>query len=484
MKGRLWNRISRFLDGSKGDSDVRQKSRGSKPTKLLPPHFDATFPLETLPFDIKYALLETIGLVDYDSFISLILASRGYHEVFTEHERALNRVALWHDALKYQEENFFLAAVYDNLLDATRPVSVAESERIENAYNDALDPEGASRLEPWYYAAVRDGGEDMKNRVMKNHLVVRRFAGIFIKRAMFPRLLRRVAEVEETRAQKGKNKKKQQRPEPSRKFGINRSVEELCPNEPPVTASEKHRIIKMIYHVSVFILISYSRLRAHRSLDYTRGTIKFLLLWDYWEAKAVEMFIAWLAMEFNPLFYRLYKQGRWWWAWNEHIPSDEDLHSCYEGLGVREEHYGCSLFALLVHEFPFYAAEWINSSITDWHHWHPPPDRLEAITEFTSNFDTRIEIGTAHWMIYRLLYYATYTDEPASDLKLKRICVEGKERFFRVMDYLAVCRFSTDDEFLWGHPERQRMDPWVVVWDDWRLERWGYVLPLIEKSTS
>lgn len=433
MKGNLRDRISRFFDGLKGDSETQQKPREPKPIKALPPHFDATFPLETLPFDIKYAILEAVGFIDYDGFISLILACRAYHEVFTEHKRALNRVALWYDALRYKEESFFLAAVYDDLLDASRTVSRADSERIEYAYNYAIDSKGLA-AEPWYYATVRDGGEEMENRIVKNHMAVKRFANVFIKRAMFPRLLRRVKELEESKTKKGKNKnqeKRQQRPEPSRKFGINRDVEELNPGEPPATIPERHRIIQAIYHLSVFILIFYSRMRAHRTIDFTLGTIKFILTWGYWETKAVEMLIAWLGMELNPLFYKLFRQTRWWWAWSDIVPSDgeADVHPCYAEPQAREGHYSCSLFALLVHEFPLYATEWITTFNADWHHWQPPADRLEAMTDWTSSLGTRIDIGSAHWMMFRLLYHANFTDHPAPGLHMKPICVKGHEFF-------------------------------------------------------
>ncbi|KAK6331788.1 hypothetical protein TWF718_002329 [Orbilia javanica] len=488
MKGIIRSRISRFFDGLKGDPDPgesQQKPNKPKPIKQLPPHFDATFPLETIPFDIKYALLKATGSVDYDAFVSLILASRAYHEVFVRHRRTLTRVALWDDAVRCKEESFFLAAIYDRLVDTSRGVSKDESEMIENAYNDAIDPERAES-EPWYYATVREGGEEMEDRVMKTHIAVRRFADVFIKRAMFPRLLRRVEEFEESKKKKRKESKRQvsrQRPEPSRVFGVNRSLEELCPNEPPVTVSERSRVIKTIYRLSVFILICYSRLRSHRTIDYTQFNIKLLWIWDFWETKAVEMLIAWLRMELNPLLYNLFRWRRWWWAWSETIPSDEEaeVQSRYQEPEARHEHYGCSLFALLVHEFPFHATEWITSFKPEWRHWHPPADRLDAMTIWTASFNTRIEIGSAHWMIFRLLQHINLTDYLTPGLRMKPIYVGERERFLSKADCLSVVKFSADDEFLWGHPERQRVDPWMVLWDDWRLQRWGYVFPVIEE---
>ncbi|KAF3114722.1 hypothetical protein TWF103_000459 [Orbilia oligospora] len=322
MKSHLRDRISRFFDGLRGAPGTQQQPREPNPIKALPPYFDPAFPLETLPFDIKYALLETIASIDYDAFVSLILASRAYHEVFTMHKRGLSRVALWHDALKYKEESFFVAAVYDHLLDASRHISRDESKRIEDAYNDAIDPRGFD-TEPW--------------------------------------------------------------------------------------------------------------------------------------------------------------QRRWWWAWNENSPSFEepDAHAHIYGPEMREEHQSCSLFALLVHEFPLYATEWITSFNPHWNDWQPPADRFEAMNDWTSNLDTRIETGSAHWMIPRLLYYANHTDSPAPEVELKRICVQGRELFLKKADYLSMVRFWNEDEFLWGHPERQRVDPWMVLWDDWRLERWGYALAKI-----
>ncbi|KAF3122023.1 hypothetical protein TWF569_002445 [Orbilia oligospora] len=484
MKSHLRDRISRFFDGLRGAPGTQQQPGEPNPIKALPPYFDPAFPLETLPFDIKYALLETIASIDYDAFVSLILASRAYHEVFTMHKRGLSRVALWHDALKYKEESFFVAAVYDHLLDASRHISRDESKRIEDAYNDAIDPRGFD-TEPWYYATVREGGEEMENRIVQNHLAVRRFANVFISRTMFPRLLRRVEELEENQTKKGKKKQQkqeqEQHPEPSRKLGIHRGLEGLNPNEPPATISERHRIIKTIYHLSVYILIFYSRMRGHREIEYTRGTIKFILIWGYWETKAVDMLLAWLGMEFNPLIYKLFRQRRWWWAWNENSPSFEepDAHAHIYGPEMREEHQSCSLFALLVHEFPLYATEWITSFNPHWNDWQPPADRFEAMNDWTSNLDTRIETGSAHWMIPRLLYYANHTDSPAPEVELKRICVQGRELFLKKADYLSMVRFWNEDEFLWGHPERQRVDPWMVLWDDWRLERWGYALAKI-----
>ncbi|KAK6497747.1 hypothetical protein TWF481_012149 [Arthrobotrys musiformis] len=481
----LRNRISRFFDGLKWDSEAQQEPREPRRIKPLPPHFDPTFPLETLPFDIKYTILKTVAYVDLDGFVSLILASRAYHEVFAEHKRSFTRIALWSDALRYQTESFFLAAVYDDLLDASQDVSKEESERIENGYNAALDPGGCDS-EPWYYETVSEGGEEMENRIIRNHIAVRRFANVFIQRAMFPRLLRRVEEIEESRTKKRKNKIEQQilHPEPSRKFGIARSVEDLCPGEPPPTASEREGVMRAIYRLSVYILIFYARIRTRRAIDPTPGTIKCILAWGYWGTKEVEMLIAWLGMEFNPLLYKLFRQGRWWWAWSSLIPSDEDSDahsgSCSTEPEAREQHYSCSLFALLVHEFPFYATEWIDSFDTEWRYWQPPEDRLGAMTDWTSNFDTRMELGSAHWMMFRLLYHVNYTDYPSPLLELKRICVDGQECFLDRAEYFKIVRFGMDDEFLWGHPERQRVDPWMVLWDDWRLERWGYVLPKLK----
>ncbi|KAK6346044.1 hypothetical protein TWF730_010377 [Orbilia blumenaviensis] len=482
MKGTLRNRISRFFDGLKGGPGVQQRPGKPKPIKALPPHFDPTFPLETLPFDIKYALLETVGGVDYDAFVALIIASRAYHEVFTQHKRALNRVALWYDALRYKEESFLLAAVYDGLLDIDQPCSVEQSERIEDGYNDALDLGSSSALEPWYYAVVREGGEEMESKILENHVMVRRFANIFIRRAMFPRLMRRIQEWEESQTTTAKSKKKQ---EPSRKLGINRSVEQLCPNEPPATSTERRRIIKTIYHLSAFILIFYSRVRAHRPIDYIRGTIKFILSWGYWETKAVEMFVAWLAMEFNPLFYKLYRQARWWWAWNEHSPnSNDDYYSNTTEPEAWEEHYTCSLFALLVHEFPFHAAEWLSSSNSNWNYWHPPAARFEAMADWTSNLNIRIDIGASNWMISRLLYYANKPDTPASELKTRRIGMKGREWFVTTDGFLSACKFEPGREYLWGRLNSQELDSWMLLWDDWRLERWGYVFPRIGGSAA
>ncbi|KAK6506320.1 hypothetical protein TWF506_011238 [Arthrobotrys conoides] len=494
MKGNLRNRISRFFNGltiasevGSEPAEVQQKPREPKPIKTLPPHFDPTFPLETLPFDIKYALLEATAFIDYDAFVSLILASRAYHEVFTQHKRALTHVALWHDALKYKEESFFIVSVHDGLLDSPRAVSKDESERIEDAYNDAIDPRGFG-TEPWYYAAVREGGEDVQNKVVKNHLAVQRLANIFIKRAMFPRLLRRVKELEESQTKKGKKKQQkqewQQRPEPYRKYGEHWGLEELNSNEPPATASERQRIMKAIYHLTIYILIMYTRLSAQREIEYTRGNIRFILIWGYWETKAVEMLMAWLGKELNPLFYKLFREGRWWWAWNAHIPrlGEDNFDADGSEPEIPEGHHSCSLFALLFHEFPLYAAEWMASFNANWSDWDPPADRLKAMTDWTSDINTRLVLGTAHWMMPHLLYYANYREPPAPEVETKPMCVKGLESFSTKADYLTLFRFGADDEFLWGRPGGQRVDPWMVLWDDWRLERWGYVLPVLQKE--
>ncbi|KAF3906103.1 hypothetical protein ABW21_db0209055 [Orbilia brochopaga] len=417
--------------------------------------------LESLPYDVKFTLLETLT-TDYDTLISLIAISRDFYEIFQRYRRWMLNNVDFHDAARYREESFLLACLPEIIGDPMHPIEIPYSDirEIEDSYISAMgSPKSNLDWEPWYYTRVREGGQEMKARITTNHRAIHKLCEQFIRRAMYPRFL--VAKQE------------------------SRSKKDYLAANLPATTTERRNIMGGFYRLWLLTRLFYASKSESSSMGENDLSMRYIPVWDFWDLGVIQMLLSYISTELKQVFMHLWDNSLWWYALAFNLPTREEKRR----KPLMHDHVSGSMFAFLVFEYPFHAPRWIENAMD----LRSLSDRCEEMFSNTEKMEIREQIGKARYLHlghpdgwlgagYRLPG-RIFRPEDTPTISTRRICLPGEEDYSKYgeqaklvwLNDLTKAYVADSSSILKMFTPKP--DPWVSVWDDRRLKQWGYRFP-------
>ncbi|KAF3083165.1 hypothetical protein TWF102_000794 [Orbilia oligospora] len=404
--------------------------------------------LENLPYDIKYLILQSIS--DHGTLVKFSQASRVFYNIFREHRHALFQYLMFNEASEYMEESYLLACLGDQLSNST--MTVAYLDNLYQCYADSLSPTAFEH--PWYYREVLRGGASMRAKISECHKGIKEHCDQFIRRELRPKMKLR----------------------PLKEDGTDH-------DELPPTDSERRRIMQALYKIWLLLKLHHVKVAdpeefapASRNIGtptylLRADVARYLKLWDYWDLKVVQVLL--------PIF------------WN-------DMKTKYDKRGdslIREalsnhegdRHDDYTYFTLFLNTtlhlyFPHTGLKWFNTSSNETEiHQH-----IKNVSNYLSDKQNRAHfesLGDFTGIAY--IYFQQVHGSPSNmngfpgpevfdNVPLKRLGrpgramneysgrgLDGKRRFLKCLNHASL-----------AHSDLQS-----CMWDDWRLESWGYVTP-------
>ncbi|KAK6542344.1 hypothetical protein TWF694_006303 [Orbilia ellipsospora] len=423
--------------------------------------------LETLPYEIKLVILDQFP--DYESVIALAIASRPFHTVFAKHkDTILDNLLL----AKYEVEAIFIAYISEIGSMPNHPdtwiYAGTGMDSYEKHVSDGSELElpdfAISWLSTHNYAVIKE-----------NHKVILRAANFILQNERYPNDLVDTIGAHELRQSK---------------------KAEYLRSAPPATISEKNRLVRGFYYTWIFCVV-----HSHRYTARNRGSYAFqipysvMLGWGYWAAKTMQTIHAHLVKKFNEVFVTEWVK--------DFIPIPMEY--------LQNSDYCCSEPSITVqhpehmHLIFHYDFTTIVSQI-----YNPDPDSLrQSLTKVQKILDTeplayRRDLWgptvlrwpcfdkAIGWLAKITRIYFNIRDSSSREgrriLFVKRLVSPrnpSEEAVSWDNTWGARYLVSTGDEIQiaeWledyiGVEGSGRLAYWEHIWDDWRLESWGYEFP-------
>ncbi|KAK6497222.1 hypothetical protein TWF506_004697 [Arthrobotrys conoides] len=403
--------------------------------------------LENLPYDVKYLILRSIS--DHDTLIRFSQISRAFYSIFREHHHALFQHLMFEEASEYMEESYLLACLGDQLTSST--MTVTELDSLYQCYADSLSP--TTFEPPWYYRDVRRGGAMMRAKVCECHKGIKEHCDQFIRKELKPKMKLR----------------------PPKEDGT--EYDEL-----PPTDTERGRVMQGLYKIWLLLKLHHVRVTDPKEFASTSRNVgtpsyplradvaRYLKLWDYWDLKVVQVLL--------PIF------------WNDtkakyDKPGENLIREALSSHdGDRQDDY--TYFTLFLNTilhlyFPQTGLRWINTSNEIEIQQH-----IGNVSKYLSDKQNRAHfesLGDFTGIAY--IYFQQVYGSPSNtngfpgpeafdNVPLKRLCRPG-----RAMDEYSGQGLEGKRRFLkcLSHASLAQADLQSCMWDDWRLESWGYLTP-------
>ncbi|KAK6514611.1 hypothetical protein TWF281_004809 [Arthrobotrys megalospora] len=408
--------------------------------------------LERLPYDIKYLILESIP--DYETLIKFSQSSRVFYRIFRGHRLGLLQRLMFNEASVYMEESYLLACLADKMTNGT--MSVAELDSMYKCYKESLLR--PTFEQPWYYAEVLRGGAKMRAKIAESHRGIKAHCENFIRRELNPKINLRPPKEDET------------------------DYHEL-----PPTDSERHRVMQALYKIWLLLKVHNVRVsdpKEFAPFSHNVGTLsyplradvaRYLKLWDYWDLKVVQVL---LPIFWNDMKAKYDKKG-------ENIIRD--------ALSRYEEDYSRSFTIFLnttLHlYFPNTGLRWMGASSSETEMWQHVRNVVEYLSdeEMGDHFEQLGDFTGIAYIYFQQVYGSAQDQngfpgpEVFDNIPLKRLCrpgrfmegypdegIEGKRRFLKSLNHASLAKADLQS----------------CMWDDWRLESWGYLVPSFTPSTT
>ncbi|RVD89045.1 uncharacterized protein DFL_000068 [Arthrobotrys flagrans] len=419
------------------------------------PHHDLSSKLENLPYDIKYLILESIS--DYDTLVRFSKLSRAFYNIFREHRRALFQHFMFDEASEYMEESYLLACLGGRLTSGT--MTVAELDNLYQCYADSLSLTAFER--PWYYTEVLRGGAKMRAKISESHKGIKEHCEQFLRKELKPKMKLRPIKEDGT------------------------DYDEL-----PPTDSERRRVMQGLY--KIWLLLKFHHVRVADPTEFAPanrnvGTpsyplradvARYLKLWDYWDLKVVQVL---LPIFWNDMKAKYDKRG-------------ENLirEALCNHEGDRQDDY--TYFTLFLNTtlhlyFPHTGLRWINTSSNE----IEIQQHIRSISEYLSDkknrahFESLGDFTGIAYIYFQQVHGSPFDEngfpgpEAFDDVPLKRLCRPG-----RAMDEYRSQGLEGKRRFLksLNHASLAQADLQSCMWDDWRLESWGYLIPNFTSSLT
>ncbi|KAK6360955.1 hypothetical protein TWF730_007070 [Orbilia blumenaviensis] len=406
--------------------------------------------LENLPYDVKYLILE--NLPDHETLLRFSQSSRVFYNIFRGHRRALFQHLMFNEASEYREESYLLACLGDQLSKGI--MSVAELDILYQTYSDSLPH--TTYQSPWYYTEVLRGGVTLRTKICENHRGIIQHCERFMQREMKPRMEARP--LNEDRV------------------------------EPPPTNSERRRVMQALYKIWLLLKLHHVRVSEPEKFAVSSVNIgtqsyplradiaRYLKLWDYWDLKVVQVL---LPIFWNDMKAKYDKRG-------EHLIR---MALCRHELACRDDYTYFVLFlnATLHLYFPHTGLKWISRSSNE----TEIRKHIQNVAEFLSDEDQRSHFETLGdftgiaYIYFQQIHGSTSGEngfpgpEVFDSIPLKRLCRPG-----RAMDEYTMQGPEGKRRFLksLNHASLAQADLQSCMWDDWRLESWGYFIPNFSSS--
>ncbi|KAF3920148.1 hypothetical protein AA313_de0203509 [Arthrobotrys entomopaga] len=407
---------------------------------------------ESLLLDIKVLILKNIP--ETDSLLSLILASREFNNVFQEFKHGILSRVYRNEIHQYAIEAFIIQRYKKPL--STYGTSQRTVREVLSMYGDAR----AQQIFIEHYlshSGTCSGGCNIDwPELVKHHKAILRFCKTYVEKEM---------------------------------RGITRKDDEEVKAH-PVTLAEKERIVRASYRL--WLIVLFWQCRNWEDRDAMMGLPiedSFYLFdtWHFWDVMAIIAIMEFLYRKLLPFV--------------NQRQDDRGLQDVYmrriaeEGLGTRNDipNISKTQFALIMwKDFPLNINFWIERS-------HEPERGMERIRviqpeewDIRSRKDTT-DMRTAAVATWRDRFFGYINRAWVIDLELvkdiwrettpKRLCKPGHHPFY-FGEETGSCSWVRP--FLEKDKDINSIDFSACLWDDARLERWGYVMPefLSEEETK
>ncbi|EPS39513.1 hypothetical protein H072_6722 [Dactylellina haptotyla CBS 200.50] len=380
---------------------------------------------DELAVDIKFIILKRI--TDFSSLGALLLASKSYYNVYQNYKVSLIFYVFENELGPYKVEAYFIQA------------------RQRQMRNRVTEPEEAKKWASEYTSYQRDesqlgdifGSAGMSDKaraeIVTAHRNIRKLCNYFANKELSSK----------------------------RKEGEKESYK-------PATIAEEQRIIKAFYRVWLVYLLGTLREPStgpEYGLSIDFGEILFKS-WSFWEVMAVKVVKDFL---WNGL-------GKWYTLQQQIL-----LDSSESARGEDWQVLSCQLFHFfMLRLFPQNLIKWMEISVDD-------EEQVMALV-----FELQGRIGDfgddAHPSIETSSLFVKYLNN--GEISQYDPIVPWLETgAWLQTEPIRICKaghqpFGLEDTYgprSWVRPLRWRdqdgVDFKVCIWDDWRLENWGYVNP-------
>ncbi|EPS39831.1 hypothetical protein H072_6353 [Dactylellina haptotyla CBS 200.50] len=413
--------------------------------------------LDTLPLDIKILIL--INLSDGHDIVSLTTASRQFEGVYNRFKDKVLLEVYPPDIRKYQMEAFSIAGFSESLEAWFLP---------KEKLSDIISVYARGEERPLWMREI----EIDWNVLIKNHQTVERLCRVFVERELEMHS-KMATPLGTDHNEKGDEKATTELLEGR---GMINSVSGTEPKledpEPPATTSEKERITRAIYRFWLILLIFRRRSDEPSFINlYEIELEDFYYLfdsWSFWETLSVKAIGDFFWSELEPFAVEV---------------EAKDWLTTRFGIGkmlkpLRLSYITYNQFALIVRrDFPENIMSWIDNK-------HLPErcvGKLEQLYEEAWKKPEEHQLK-ALWSPRWVYLFENYLSGNVDEYDLvKNIWLETTPRYICQPDHIPFFFGEESGQASWVRPwvgrRVQDIEFQLCVWDDSRLERWGYVQP-------
>ncbi|KAF3941092.1 hypothetical protein ABW19_dt0206535 [Dactylella cylindrospora] len=400
-------------------------------------------PLDDLPIDIKVALMK--HMPDLETLLAISLVSRSFNDVFRLYKSTLQKATLANEVHRHRIDTHFIGASYPTCvkMDGTKKQIYG----IIDQYIEYM----SGRPFHAYQEVDKDGklGAEVEQNdevLMLNHLDIRGFCKTF----MGLELARRASDA----------------PSGSLAAGERHFYDSAA------TSFEMERLISASYRLAIVVLLYLNRTVEGELVTWQPSNHVMALLfdtWSYWDFMAVKTVKEFLWEKLLPFATESRKQN-----WMQEI--------FVAGPQTMPEHAPKQFSLVLSFAFPMHINSWIRSS----------NDPVSKMGELRG--------------IYELYYWELLDQTPGPCIELSRIFfdfeskqlwypynVRHPENLWPTPPPLRICKRGHEP---FRPNQKGGLNSWTVpvpsydkdrdltlcIWDDWRLERWGYVMPNFDED--
>ncbi|KAF3925872.1 hypothetical protein ABW20_dc0104189 [Dactylellina cionopaga] len=437
------------------------KSPGAGPGPTMP---------ESLPVDVIFAIFQY--LPDYDTLMSLVVASRSCRLAFQEARKTpkVLDTLFFNDAERYKRESFFIARYYEKLGNERPDCCDVARLMLDYVYFKYEGNKRGQSSEDDIYDIERNGTKEMRMKIGENHRFIVGLCDHIVRTAKYP------GNVEEERIIKLTNSS-------DKKVKCKKTMDEakeMLKNDylqrgPPATVSERRNIIRGLYRLWLMALI-YSTEYEWDPVIFHSGFLdpRIFIRQNPGGQKIVNRNWCSTYAEFDETFYEEFflsiLEG---WGSRDTEDIEAVMGFLYEALQPvstflqqkKDVEVGAtdnedpnlryyiegSFLAFLADDFPQRTLLWIQNS--------NDPVKLGEILETTPNLPKYPRKPVRYGADFRECISLMFK----RGLSGHKIKCEAEMRQGPRRVYVTEESTSPDD-----------CDSWSCIWDDWRLKEWGY----------
>ncbi|KAF3941012.1 hypothetical protein ABW19_dt0200623 [Dactylella cylindrospora] len=396
-----------------------------------------------LSVDIIYLIMANAA--DLDTLVSLALVSQQCCEVFRRYKATLQQTVSKQEIHQHKRESHFVATFGETLRQADS-YNYAGLSYILKQYHQFEDgppnlvyvtPDFATRR--WHSHNTPLSEETL----LENHRAIRRACNLLIQREFQSQVKKKSLET-----------------------------------TPAATPVERQRVISALYKLWVFVLFYCRRTDRQAGIRNVLPNddlpASLFDTWGFWDFMAVKMVKDFYWDQLLP-YAVAYRKDKW-------FPPHH-----FERVGLQMEVLAFLQFSLLMlHQFPGNINKWIENN-------HKPKKIMQELRELWHTAyidDARYAEPTS-----RLpeLFPSYLNCELASNI-FSPLLQRKRQNNWREVPKRRLCQpghipFEVGEKEgfkSWVRPFnwRDKIDARVCLWDDWRLESWGYIFPIFAEEKS